>query len=238
LYSRQKKTLLTMPNCGFCGKLCSTEHGLKRHVATTPNCKKASDEEFGQYANSIWDNVPQAANPTDNNAEAEAAERQPLEPDMPDFQLEEDIQLAEEMFYGEDANLPLPPHQQPQPCPQHATDNGVPNIEENNDRDGARYIENFPEEHLAGATWGHSKPLFESLDEERIREGSSRWAPFEDEEEWQLAEWLIRNVGQKQTDNFLKLPIVSFIYTVFINILMVARFKNEQNPPIKVIRTF
>ena len=40
--------------------------------------------------------------------------------------------------------------------------------------------------------------------------GGSHWGPFEDEDEWQLAEWLIRYVSQKQTDTFLKLLIVSF----------------------------
>ncbi|KAG1872229.1 hypothetical protein F4604DRAFT_1881036 [Suillus subluteus] len=35
------------------------------------------------------------------------------------------------------------------------------------------------------------------------------WGPFKDEEEWQLAKWLIQNVGQNQTDKFLKLPIIT-----------------------------
>jgi hypothetical protein len=146
-----------MPNCRFCGKLCPTEQGLNRHIGSTASCKKASQEEFGQYANSIWDDIPQAANPND-------AEQQPLEADMPDFHLEEDIQLAEEMFAGEEANLPLLPQQldepqPPQPLPQRAMDNRVPNIEEINDRHGdcTRYIENFPEDHLAGATRGNAK---------------------------------------------------------------------------------
>jgi hypothetical protein len=59
--------------------------------------------------------------------------------------------------------------------------------------------------------------LYEYLDEEQKREGGSRWGPFEDEDEWQLAEWLIRNVGQKQTDIFLKLPIVSVFLYCFHN---------------------
>jgi hypothetical protein len=33
-----------------------------------------------------------------------------------------------------------------------------------------RYIEKFPEEYLAGATWGNCKPLFDYLDEEQKRE--------------------------------------------------------------------
>jgi hypothetical protein len=128
---------------------------------------------------------------------------------MPDFQLDEDIPIAEENLLPPPQQLPV---DEPQPWPQHATVDipGPVNEEVNVERDGARYIENFPEEHLAGATWGRCKPMFESLDEEQKRLGGSRWAPFKDEEEWQLAEWLIQNVGQKQTDIFLKLPIVSY----------------------------
>ena len=61
---------------------------------------------------------------------------------------------------------------------------------------------------MASAMWGQSKPLFECIDDNQKREGGSRWGPFEDEDKWQLAEWLIQNVSQRQMDNFLKLPIV------------------------------
>jgi hypothetical protein len=55
--------------------------------------------------------------------------------------------------------------------------------------------------------------------------GEDEWAPFCDEyvpfhvdglcltlaarEEWGLAEWLVKSLGQTRTDEFLKLPIVS-----------------------------
>ena len=198
-----------MPYCGFCGRLCPTTVGLKRHIERSSDCKKASHEEFGQYTKTIWDDIP----PNPDNVE-----QQPL-PELPndmldflDFQLEEDIKLAEE------ALLPMIQHQldEPQPLPQLA-EVDVPvseevNVVSDSEGDGAHHIENFPEEHLVGATWGCCKPLFESLDEEQKRVGGSCWAPFEDEDEWELAEWLIRNVGKKQTDAFLKLPIVSFIF--------------------------
>ena len=194
-----------MPYCAFCGKLCPTVPGRNRHIKNTPNCKKASHQEFGQYVNSIWDDVPE--NP--NDMERQPANL-PIEPDLPDFHLEEDIQIAEETFNGEETNIlrPPPPPQQDEPRlhPPHATVGNVP---------GHRYIEKFPKEYLAGATWGNCKPLYEYLDEKQKREGGSRWGPFKDEDEWRLAEWLIRNVGQKQTDIFLKLPIVSFISLLF-----------------------
>ena len=46
-----------MPYCSFCGKLCPTALGLKRHIDGTSECKKASNEEYYQYANSIWDDI-------------------------------------------------------------------------------------------------------------------------------------------------------------------------------------
>jgi hypothetical protein len=160
-----------------------------------------------------------------------------FEGDMMDFHLNEEIRIAKE-------NLLPPPQQQldePQPWPQRATANVPINEEVNINSESnhkACYIEYFPEEHLAGATWGRCKPLFASLDEEQKREGGSRWAPFEDELEWQLGEWLIQNVGQKQTDLYLKLPIVSFIlFRHFMNILIIYRLKTVHNPPIGIIRT-
>ena len=158
----------------------------------------------------MWDDVP--ANPNDTEEQVEPPADLPDLPNLPDFHLEEDFQAAEEALNGEEFNLlqqsPPPLPSQDELHPQNATVE-VPNNGELND--GGRYIEIFPEEYLAGATWGRGKPLFESLDEEQKSKGGSRWTPFEDEDEWQLAEWLIRNVGQKQTDAFLRLPIVSFI---------------------------
>ena len=116
-------------------------------------------------------------------------------------------------------------------APKHATGE--------HSEDGQRYIENFPEEYRAGATWGNCKPLYEYIEDERKREGGSRWGPFEDEDEWHLAEWLIQNVGQKQTDNFLKLPIVSFFLCYsckYLYILMVNRLKNVPNPVLRITR--
>ncbi|KAG1825196.1 hypothetical protein EV424DRAFT_1471780 [Suillus variegatus] len=41
----------------------------------------------------------------------------------------------------------------------------------------------------------------------RMEEGEDPWSPFEDAEEWDLAQWLVKNLGQTRTDEFLKLPI-------------------------------
>ncbi|KAF8868528.1 hypothetical protein BD779DRAFT_1397671, partial [Infundibulicybe gibba] len=53
------------------------------------------------------------------------------------------------------------------------------------------------------------KTKFELLLENQIRDGTDQWAPFASQEEWGLAVWLMKNVGQTSTDEFLKLPAVS-----------------------------
>ncbi len=52
-----------------------------------------------------------------------------------------------------------------------------------------------------------------------LEKNGTEWGPFADEDEWQLAEWLLKNVGQMQADAFLKLPIVSFCFFLFIIML-------------------
>jgi len=73
----------------------------------------------------------------------------------------------------------------------------------------AYYIKEFPANLGAGAVWGDEVPFFEKIRQEQVENGSSRWGPFEDQDEWELAQWLIRNIGQNQIDAFLNLNIVS-----------------------------
>jgi hypothetical protein len=70
-----------------------------------------------------------------------------------------------------------------------------------------RWIEDFPGN--AGKWGDQAQSYFEKLRAEQQRQGLSPWTPFQDEEEWELAQWLMLNVGQNATDKFLKLPIVS-----------------------------
>ncbi|KAG6806291.1 hypothetical protein H0H92_011916, partial [Tricholoma furcatifolium] len=69
-----------------------------------------------------------------------------------------------------------------------------------------RYIHEYPRP--AGQWSKHAKTVFERLVESQEKEGKECWAPFAGEEEWELATWLMKHVGQKSTDEYLKLPIV------------------------------
>ncbi|KAG6906093.1 hypothetical protein DXG01_015962 [Tephrocybe rancida] len=68
------------------------------------------------------------------------------------------------------------------------------------------YIDEYP--CPAGQWIRRAKMAFENLVEHQAREGKEHWEPFESEEEWELAMWLMKHVGQKSTDEYLKLCIV------------------------------
>jgi len=75
-------------------------------------------------------------------------------------------------------------------------------------RSQSRYRRGYPVGY-APEILGEGKTKFKIWQEEQRLHGENEWAPFHNQKEWDLAQWLIRNVRQKSTDEFLKLPIVS-----------------------------
>ncbi|KAI6027998.1 hypothetical protein BKA83DRAFT_4462563 [Pisolithus microcarpus] len=63
-------------------------------------------------------------------------------------------------------------------------------------------------EGVAAKILGSWKTLFKSWEEAEALDDDSMWAPFRDEEEWELARFLMKNIGQNKTDEFLKLGMV------------------------------
>ncbi|KAJ6552943.1 hypothetical protein B0H19DRAFT_1210996 [Mycena capillaripes] len=61
----------------------------------------------------------------------------------------------------------------------------------------------------AGATFGAGKTAFELIRDDEILKGGTVLGPFQDDDEWQLAKWLIKHVGHTATEEFLKLSIIS-----------------------------
>ncbi|EPQ51466.1 hypothetical protein GLOTRDRAFT_132835 [Gloeophyllum trabeum ATCC 11539] len=75
------------------------------------------------------------------------------------------------------------------------------------DRMRQRFVESFP-----GDAGTPIRPGMTSFDEIRARQRTGdvgAWGPFEDEDDWMLARWLVRNVGQRQADELLKLGMIS-----------------------------
>ena len=74
-----------------------------------------------------------------------------------------------------------------------------------------RWTEAYPGGVAQG--YGRAKTTFDDWRDEQMLTGASQWSPFEDEEEWELTQWLFKNVGQSAIDEYMKLPSVSFFFT-------------------------
>lgn len=69
----------------------------------------------------------------------------------------------------------------------------------------------FPPDMRAGEIRGIAKMAFEHVRDKEILKEGQVLEPFRDEDEWELAKWLIKNIGHSQTEAFLQLPIVSVV---------------------------
>jgi hypothetical protein len=96
----------------------------------------------------------------------------------------------------------------PSPEPRQGTPSQHVNADDDDEAgDNQRFIEPFPG--VAGEALRQEKTRFEILEQTHQLEGGNPWAPFANKAEWGLVEWLMKNVGQKSTDEYLRLPIVS-----------------------------
>lgn len=75
----------------------------------------------------------------------------------------------------------------------------------------AEWIQDFPDEYEAGVGIGEGETEFERI---RREAGEHRWAGFEDQDDWELGKWMVRNLGQNEMETLLKLEkvrnVVSF----------------------------
>ncbi|KAJ6465324.1 hypothetical protein C8R45DRAFT_799465, partial [Mycena sanguinolenta] len=88
----------------------------------------------------------------------------------------------------------------------------VPSAAENRSQPRKLFAERPPQDLLAGATYRQDKPVktaFELIRDEEILKPGVVLGPFRDDDEWQLAKWLIKHVGHTATEEFLNLSIIS-----------------------------
>jgi hypothetical protein len=236
---------LTMHFCGFCGKgPFPSSSGLNKHIRQSVSCNKAACQKWGSYATNIWDNTPGPSNiePQPPASPPILEDDEDELPDMPDITLEEDLQGLEHDLAdarGSQPDTVTPPGPETQPArPQHQR----ATVEDAEDEESAYFIEEFPANFGAGAVWGEEVPFFEKLRREQENSGTSKWGPFEDQDDWELAEWLIRNIGQKQTDAFLNLNIVRSHRLVNFDRSLIVwtfdRYGSEQSHPITTTEHF
>ncbi|KIP05982.1 hypothetical protein PHLGIDRAFT_73354 [Phlebiopsis gigantea 11061_1 CR5-6] len=73
---------------------------------------------------------------------------------------------------------------------------------------GRYWHEAYSSAKKAGSVTGTARTTFDTIRDDQVLQGAEVWGPFRNESEWQLAKWLIKNVGQGQADEFLKLAFV------------------------------
>lgn len=94
----------------------------------------------------------------------------------------------------------------------------------------SRWVETYPRP--AGVTKGLGQTEFGRVRESQIERDQDPWAPFESQEEWQLAQWLLQNVGQNATEEFLKLPIVSYLELICDSLNNLPQPDRQTNEPV------
>jgi hypothetical protein len=200
--------------CVFCGKgPFSSSAGLKRHIGHSRNCNEAANQKWGTYAKNIWNNAPIRTFTDEEPPISRNTGDEELIPNMPEINLEDNLQEFEDDVIANgnqnesqpEAVIPRDPENAPvEPASLRAAVEDA--VDE--DRSSTYFIEEFPAKFGAGAVWGEEIPFFEKVRQEQDANETSRWGPFEDQDEWELAQWLIRNAGQNQTNSFLNLKIV------------------------------
>lgn len=177
------------PRCGFCLKELSNAKHIALHIANTPKCRKARDREVNHRSPS-----PSVEIFSNTNA------RDP-DPTMADN--------ADGFAWDDEANLDHVSSEQ-----LGENDDMIPNqlqLAEVEDEDASgRYAEEYNPEDVAHIL-RESQTTFETIKEDQkyARLAKKPWAPFEDNDEWQLAQFLIKEVSQTAANKYLKLSIVS-----------------------------
>ncbi|KAF9245631.1 Zn-finger domain-containing protein [Melanogaster broomeanus] len=168
-------------HCGYCGKAMPTLSGLKRHIARRPECQKCWEAMVAQA-----DCVSVFDEPAENDHE-QLNIPVGVQPDGPDYQPGSPPEAMEDWeppsctrshsLTSEESES----SKRPRVTVEDAED-------DDDDIRPGRFFENFD-----GAA--------------KTTNGEHTYSPFEDDEEWDLAAWMMKNLGQTHIDEFLKLPI-------------------------------
>jgi hypothetical protein len=76
--------------------------------------------------------------------------------------------------------------------------------EEDDPKDSAyahdRWSETYPGQ--VAEAYGTAKTTFQTQHERQLAIGASDWFPFENEDEWEITQWLLKHVGQSAIDEY------------------------------------
>jgi len=192
--------------CNYCLKPIATEVGIKRHIAQSPTCrdqwtkllewsKCTVPEVTGDHsAQQTNDNAPDYTYKWGGAFDGMDVPHDAL--DVPDGHLVHQTRMNVD---------PGPPDLSEPPSKQARV--------EEDDGCSPRWPSSgcFTEQYLgvAATILGKKGTVFESMEAADLAKGESEWAPFRDKDEWELAQFLMKNLGHTKIDELLKLSHVS-----------------------------
>ncbi|PBK68123.1 hypothetical protein ARMSODRAFT_1020145 [Armillaria solidipes] len=188
--------------CNYCATApFPTSAKLHRHQQQAPHCKQAHQQELQQHRENYL-RLHGAAVESSTSFLAPSTEEVVKPSDM-------DIYPVWPVNVDSDSD---PTVNDFDACaPQSGTSLGVI-IEDISDEDDKQWhTSKYPEEQGAGAPISATPKwtLFHCICDDQVLRGAEIWGPFADEDEWEMAKWLIKNVGHKATNEFLKLNMIT-----------------------------
>ncbi|KIK15871.1 hypothetical protein PISMIDRAFT_16209 [Pisolithus microcarpus 441] len=190
--------------CDYCLKPISTLAGVKRHIAQSAACQQQWNRVLEHTASTAsvddhqigdeMDNAPGIVSDQYDESDGNDSGRDNLD-------IQEGPLVQQLQSYAEPEPL--------NPPSRHASV-GDDVEDEPASANGGRFVEQYTG--AAAHILGSWPTVFEDMENAENTSGGSQWAPFQNEEEWELARFLMKNVGQTKIDDFLKLSLsgVSF----------------------------
>ncbi|KAJ7055348.1 hypothetical protein C8F01DRAFT_1373875 [Mycena amicta] len=180
--------------CPYCKRPVPSFTAVGHHIAKSTACRQAEAAKIRERrqrvrASSMEVDIPEVDNPT-----------------MPPG-LDNPHEFAD--LFVPPACDPTPPP--PEPIRQSHRAASVKEVPDQDDPENLRrFVHPFVDpitgkEGMAGKPLRAEMTAFERLRAEIKRKGETKYSPFVDDEEWELAEWLTQRVNQTGTEEFLKL---------------------------------
>ncbi|KAG6848387.1 hypothetical protein H0H93_000646 [Arthromyces matolae] len=181
-----------MPQCRFCLQAFSTGSNVRRHQQQTNTCREGLARQLKatlRHQNGVTETVKK-----DNMTAFSPLNDLPYNDDLP-LSLDIDaLASASDDNVSNDVDA-LPP--------------SLTTDVDSRNRPKTYWEQSFPDAYAAGQTFGTGKPLFQTIRDDQISQGADVLGPFKDDAEWDLAKWLIKNVGHNQAEEFLNLQIIT-----------------------------
>jgi len=187
--------------CPFCPRRLATNQGITSHISQTQTCR----DKLNAFYDNLNAQLLDQAGPSSIEGDEDAQEG---------VDVNIDVEMGRDGYSSPpDISADIRDDSAPSPSPQQGRRATVEDVPDEDDApklpQGEVWIDDYDEERLAGATGEPCKTSFQFHRDQQKEAGLEPWSPFESEDEWELARWLMSaGVSQKKMDALLKLKMV------------------------------